>query len=341
MGRVRNSKCSYCGETGHNKRTCPKRMPSNLDQERKRTVSKRSCGWCLEKGHNRKTCEVRKQHFDKLRTLVQNYRRGVLDLIHRNGIAHGALVYAPVFKDRSDIDEIMPENLAMLKSIRWNDVLPTRYHGIWNGPHTGGLVFRARRIGGMPSDERIKQLRNTFGPWAEGKLGDQGFHKHYKNVDLEMPLPDQLITPYFGRTKAEAVEKVQGADTMFSLKSHNWHVASPSPTVAKPPEGWLECTDISYTSWVARYEERTMKYFQGQEKDRNYCPAYFFNRMLIPREAADWFSENCHNYLGQRLDINHALGFEGKMTVSQHFYDSEQESPAETKKFGPAALRWR
>ena len=77
-----------------------------------------------------------------------------------------------------------------------------------------------------------------------------------------------------------------------------------------------------------------MKYFQGEEKVEDYCPAHFFNRMLVPHEY-----DGYRPWLG--IDINNALGFEGKMTVSQHFYDSELESPVETEKFGPAALRWR
>ena len=341
MGRVGNSRCSYCGQKGHNKRTCPHRLPSSIESDRQQAASKRSCGWCLGKGHNRKTCKVRKQHFDQLRALVQNYRRGVLDLIRRNGIGPGALVYAPVFKDRTECDEVLPENLAMFQTIRWKEILPAgRAHGIWNGPHQSTLAFIAKRIGGMPSEERVKHLRNVFGPWAERKLADSGFDKNWKNVNLDMPMPDQLVTPLMGRTKAEAIDNVRGAEQMFQNRSHNWHVVSPSPVAVEPPPGWLECTDSSYTNWVARYEERTMKYFQGEEKSEDYCPAHFFNRMLTPREHADWLKDR-HNHITARLDINNALGFEGKMTVNQHFYDSELESPVETEKFGPAALRWR
>jgi len=258
-----------------------------------------------------------------------------LDLIRRNGIGPGALVYAPVFKDRTECDEALPENLAMFQTIRWKEILPMgRSHGVWNAPHQSSLAFIAKRIGGMPSEERVKHLRNVFGPWAERKLADSGFDKNWKNVNLDMPMPDQLVTPLMGRTKAEFIDNVRGAEQLFQNRSHNWHVVSPSPVAVEPPPGWLECTDSSYTDWVARYEERTMKYFQGEEKVKDYCPAHFFSRMLTPGDH-----DRFRHRLG--LDINNALGFEGKMTVNQHFYDSELESPVETEKFGPPALRWR
>jgi hypothetical protein len=48
--------CGNCGETGHNRRTCPVKTHSSS----KKTISKpRLCGGCGQPGHNRRTCPVK------------------------------------------------------------------------------------------------------------------------------------------------------------------------------------------------------------------------------------------------------------------------------------------
>ena len=61
-------RCRYCGESGHNRRTCPG-YKARLDRqagegnkwaqatlERRNRKSVRKCGWCNETGHNKRTC---------------------------------------------------------------------------------------------------------------------------------------------------------------------------------------------------------------------------------------------------------------------------------------------
>ena len=61
-------RCRYCGESGHNRRTCPG-YKARLDRQAadgnqwakaqlaaKNRKSVRKCGWCNETGHNKRTC---------------------------------------------------------------------------------------------------------------------------------------------------------------------------------------------------------------------------------------------------------------------------------------------
>jgi len=75
------ARCRYCYETGHNRRTCPKKtedMKANADRaiaagnpdawvvrlyeeriaSKGKKVSQQKCGYCEERGHTRRKCEV-------------------------------------------------------------------------------------------------------------------------------------------------------------------------------------------------------------------------------------------------------------------------------------------
>lgn len=51
-------KCSNCGQTGHNSRTCGKFTSINTSnkKKKKRTPSQRNCSICGALGHNKRTC---------------------------------------------------------------------------------------------------------------------------------------------------------------------------------------------------------------------------------------------------------------------------------------------
>ena len=65
--------CRYCGQDGHNQRTCPQRQErlvrdaaagnkwAQATLERKNRKSNRKCGWCGETGHNKRTCRHPKE----------------------------------------------------------------------------------------------------------------------------------------------------------------------------------------------------------------------------------------------------------------------------------------
>jgi len=330
------SRCSACYQTGHNKRTCPQRS-DRVKAEEKKHNRKRACRYCAQEGHNQRTCPVQKEHFKALRSLVSNYRRGVLGLLQRNGIAPGALLYAPVFADRTGFDGVMSENLAMVREIKWSRVLPEgRFSGLWSTPHGILKPIIFTRVGTSPTDGRIAELRDVFGPMAQRRLNG----RHGKGFDrpqgLKIPLHDQIASDLVGKTEEERKD-LHGAAEATSDMSRGWFPVSPSPAELKPPVGWLECEDESYEQWITAYKLRIKEYFKGESVYPAYCPAHFFRRSLRTTRN----KENIPEVFRARIDPWNSLGFTGEMTVNNIFCNFSRESPAETKKFGPACLRWR
>ena len=98
----RKSRCSWCYETGHNKRTCPARQ-SNLESRvaqgsrwaaaelaRKNHKSSRKCGWCGEKGHNKRTCTKPAEAKDVAPLLEETLGKLVAKAVE--GIGRGSIV---------------------------------------------------------------------------------------------------------------------------------------------------------------------------------------------------------------------------------------------------------
>ena len=106
--------CGYCGDTGHNRSTCPQekasiektreRDPDNYrvrwydsaqaarKESRKYAAANRSCSYCSQSGHNRRSCSTLKQ--DKHYAVIANAeeRVKILDYMRTEGIGVGALM---------------------------------------------------------------------------------------------------------------------------------------------------------------------------------------------------------------------------------------------------------
>jgi len=94
--------CRYCGQDGHNRRTCPQRQEWLVRQsedgnkwaeetlERKNRKAVRKCGWCKEQGHNLRTCPVKTGAYK----LVPELKSAVTNLIQKSvvGVGRGAML---------------------------------------------------------------------------------------------------------------------------------------------------------------------------------------------------------------------------------------------------------
>ena len=122
--RKRTVRCSYCGETGHSRRTCsylhPNGTPAQqrakrraaakeqrklareqqkIDKAAGREIAKtpRNCGYCGEQGHSRRHCEQLAADQAKLVDITLDYRRGLVDEIVSRGIGKGALLATKMY----------------------------------------------------------------------------------------------------------------------------------------------------------------------------------------------------------------------------------------------------
>ena len=70
--------CSYCRQTGHNRRTCPDLAKSSygqrVQQRSRESASNRRCGFCQQKGHTQRTCSVKTKIVDEASARVSDVR---------------------------------------------------------------------------------------------------------------------------------------------------------------------------------------------------------------------------------------------------------------------------
>ena len=95
-------RCSFCYQTGHNRRSCPELKKycdenpdsdwAKFEKQRKAKVNKKRCGFCGEAGHNARTCPAKAA----LKTDWLSHNRVGTDLVERTllemGYGRGALV---------------------------------------------------------------------------------------------------------------------------------------------------------------------------------------------------------------------------------------------------------
>lgn len=107
MSYTRSVYCSFCGERGHNKSSCPKRKqyvkdnPNSWEaikeqrkaQRRKEIKDKggRKCSYCNNRGHTVRTCEIKKQDRVRLIEVLTRERTEGLKRLNELGWGVGAL----------------------------------------------------------------------------------------------------------------------------------------------------------------------------------------------------------------------------------------------------------
>lgn len=120
--------CRYCGNKGHNRRTCPQRSPEDKAKDKKRGT--RECSWCLKSGHNVSTCLAKKEAFKFWVDATKVHRRKVFDAMNNIGLTPGALVVlnSPVYTDmngnyinyaKKKLSEIPNHYVMMVDKIKW------------------------------------------------------------------------------------------------------------------------------------------------------------------------------------------------------------------------------
>ena len=104
MARTKGSitRCGYCGDPGHNRRTCPKlqemidKYPDGyLAEERKEAkakAKKRTCSYCGETGHNRATCSQLSADRTAYEHMNWKYQTRVQNAMNATGFGVGSLI---------------------------------------------------------------------------------------------------------------------------------------------------------------------------------------------------------------------------------------------------------
>ena len=140
MGR--KNQCSWCGELGHNQRTCPKKKarikeiyadnPRALRQYQnsKKRRSPR-CGYCSDRGHTFRTCESFTVMVSEQSRIAIERRTNIKKVFELEGLGPGALMvcpadwgtrwHAPFIKN--DKGGNKPDFIAMIMEIDYSQIL--------------------------------------------------------------------------------------------------------------------------------------------------------------------------------------------------------------------------
>ncbi len=151
MSYKRTTRCSYCGETGHNRRTCPeitklakeweksddpyyKERAERLKKQRKGRAKR--CSHCGETGHTIRTCD---KHKAQVNTIAQSWldaRHFIKDRMNQHNFGIGSLVKMKKTRWCNNTAEIIATTeLGMVTDIQ--------HHKITNRALTNNTYFRS------------------------------------------------------------------------------------------------------------------------------------------------------------------------------------------------------
>ena len=173
------SYCGYCGQPGHNRRTCPKRKENlakaaeggNLyaKAELERKASPRTCGFCNLRGHDRRTCEHLKSSVEELGKINLQVRKE----IHKRAKAHNFGVGSLVSIKTSNYvngEYVKYDQFGIVKRIDWDKV---GFDNEWDQSSNYADPVVVQFLPNANQSEHQLQHARRFGfPFEIGYLGE-------------------------------------------------------------------------------------------------------------------------------------------------------------------------
>ena len=96
------SRCSYCGDYGHNRRTCAHRPQKSKDFDKqwmrkagRKAGTQTQCSYCGLYGHNRRTCVHLKRKKAQALSCIEGSVRRALSAFQEYGLGVGAMHCLP------------------------------------------------------------------------------------------------------------------------------------------------------------------------------------------------------------------------------------------------------
>jgi len=172
--------CRYCGNTGHNRRTCPSRSPESKDSDKqyhnRYRAKNRRCSFCYETGHDRRKCA---KLVVERNTWINNnaiYREQFFEDMKRNGLGIGALV------KRKDIYSSNMIEYFVVKNIDW---------GAINHDDTYSYPVHVAPIADMENPHNLPAP--LYG--LRGEALDQAKRWRNAGLEVEVPVAENTIKP--------------------------------------------------------------------------------------------------------------------------------------------------
>lgn len=126
--------CGYCGEHGHNRRTCTfrkkqedKELQRNPDSVWSRRIKSSrakkdiTCSYCKKSGHNRRKCSLLKKDKAAVQAAYTGYRKKFASRLKECGFGVGAIVKVPTAID----PQCDSYYVGMITEMHWDAVVHT------------------------------------------------------------------------------------------------------------------------------------------------------------------------------------------------------------------------
>ena len=242
--------CGYCGESGHNRSTCPTHKASidslrakdptawrvlsydreqeSRKQSRREAVASRRCTYCFRSGHNRRTCSMLNEHKVYANVANAEAREEILTYLRKEGIGPGALmVMSERFFNRETDEYERRFQTYLVAGMNWK-ALDFAYFdtGLSDNEH--------------PDNREVLSLVNL----TTGQKTRQN-----------------LMSPEYMEKKKEMVQAYrESGEVPWGVYSPI--IVSPAETVT-PPNGWLDSRDhttLMHVRFGGKGKSRTDKH---------------------------------------------------------------------------------
>ena len=239
----RTVRCSYCGDSGHNRASCSDltwaieklraehgdehytvRVHDRKKAKRKASGKSRKCSYCDEGGHNRATCSHLKGHMAETKVKNSEFRKSVYRHLCRLGIGVGAIVSSDAKSARIDKDNFESERFRVpqiVTDINWLGI------NVWNREVWYFDSHGSGHEGTQPAPLFAVPM---------GLLGQ----REWKNT-MGYPFDEELLKLFINERMLEELK--DGSHWRANEKGHHFlTVESPVPPTA-PPKGWFSSKD--------------------------------------------------------------------------------------------------
>lgn len=197
--------CGYCGNQGHNRRSCPslkeyvKENPDSYvaqHHNRQRAAAKdRSCSYCHEPGHTRRKCATKDQHVQDFIETNSKYTKEIAIWMKEKGIEPGSLIKVEEHTWDHDTREYRDlENMYLITTIDYTKINYESMHRLgyaYSSPDVvyGRLVGKENhpRVFKLPHHEELHNLKNNWESEPKEPFEVVGKTKSIKAYPVDMP----------------------------------------------------------------------------------------------------------------------------------------------------------
>lgn len=192
MNGQRTVYCRYCGTKGHNRRTCPSRLPEAKAADAAARAA-RSCRWCAEEDHDIRKCQKRVNDYQAWYNENATVRRTFFEKMNQLGMTPGAII-AILGGDvqtnpenmKVRVEDVPSHRLLLVESVEWDNIVSREI------PRPARTSYRK-----VSNRRNAVASRNPIYAKAMTPLRDDAPYDYWYREDVYLTLPEDNVYEYF------------------------------------------------------------------------------------------------------------------------------------------------